>query len=215
MRLSLLDFGQWWLVCLIGHSKIWQQVVLFQKVKVLVAQSCPILCDPMDGSPQCSSVHGILQARILEWVAIPFFRGSSWPRDRTQVSCVAGKLFTIWATREAHTVSVLSVLLSSQTPFLKYKYVYTLPILEGTAYILRSLEHYFEDCVWAGQALVLGLWRLWEWWWGWRFKETIILSRKGMRRWDNFPETSSHLQPNLSCLLHLQLFWLVPERLSI
>ena len=47
-----------------------------------------------------SSVHGILQARILEWLAIPFRRGSSQPRDRTQVSCIAGEFFTIWATRE-------------------------------------------------------------------------------------------------------------------
>ena len=47
-----------------------------------------------------SSVHGILQARILEWLAIPFPRGSSQPRDRTQVSCIAGEFFTIWATRE-------------------------------------------------------------------------------------------------------------------
>ena len=49
------------------------------KVKVLVAQSCPTLCDPMD-----DTVHGILQARILEWVVIPFSRGSSQPRDRTR-----------------------------------------------------------------------------------------------------------------------------------
>ena len=46
--------------------------------------------------------HGILQARILEWVAIPFSRGSSWPRDQTQVSYIAGRFFTFWATREAH-----------------------------------------------------------------------------------------------------------------
>ena len=46
-------------------------------------------------------VHGILQGRILEWVAFPFFRGSSWPRDQTQVSCIAGRFFTSWATREA------------------------------------------------------------------------------------------------------------------
>ena len=59
------------------------------------------LCDPMDCSPPGSSVHGILQARILEWVAISFSRGSSQPRDRTQVSCIAGRFFTIWATREA------------------------------------------------------------------------------------------------------------------
>ena len=58
-------------------------------------------CDPMDCSPPGSSVHGILQARILEWVAIPFSRGSSKPRDRTQVSCIAGRFFTSLATREA------------------------------------------------------------------------------------------------------------------
>ena len=67
---------------------------------VKVAQSCLTLCDPMDYSPPCSSVHGILQARILEWVAIPFSRGSSQPRGQTQVSCTAGKVFTVWAIRE-------------------------------------------------------------------------------------------------------------------
>ena len=63
----------------------------------LVAQLCPTLCDPMDCSPPGSSVHGILQARILEWVAISFSRGSSSPRDQTQVSCVScieGGFFT-------------------------------------------------------------------------------------------------------------------------
>ena len=67
--------------------------------EVRVAQSCPTLCDPMD-----NTVHGILQARILEWVVFTFSRGSSQPRDRTQVSCVAGGLFTSWATREAPTL---------------------------------------------------------------------------------------------------------------
>ena len=66
------------------------------KVKVKVSQSCPTLCDPVD-----CIVHGILQARILEWVAIPFSRGSSQPRDWTQVSCIAGGFSTSWATREA------------------------------------------------------------------------------------------------------------------
>ena len=55
----------------------------------------------VDSSTPSSSIHGISQARILEWVAIPFSRGSSWPRDQTQVSCIAGGFFTIWATREA------------------------------------------------------------------------------------------------------------------
>ena len=58
-------------------------------------QSCPTLCDPIDGSPPGSSVHGILQARIREWVAVPFSKGSSQPRDRSQVSCIAGGFFTI------------------------------------------------------------------------------------------------------------------------
>ena len=63
-------------------------------VCVLVAQSYPTLCDPMDCNPPGSSVHEIFQARILEWVAISFSRGSSQPRDRTQVSCTAGRFFT-------------------------------------------------------------------------------------------------------------------------
>ena len=66
-----------------------------------VAQSCPSLCDPVDCSPPGSSVHGIIQARILEWVAISFSRGSSRPRDRTQVSRIADRRFNLWATREA------------------------------------------------------------------------------------------------------------------
>ena len=57
-------------------------------------QLCLTLCDPMDCSPQGSSVHGISQARILEWVAISFSRGSSWPMDQTCVSCIAGRFFT-------------------------------------------------------------------------------------------------------------------------
>ena len=66
-----------------------------------VAQSCPTLCDPMDSSLPGSAVHGIFQARILEWAAISFSRGSSQPRDQTQVSCTVDRCFTVWATREA------------------------------------------------------------------------------------------------------------------
>ena len=67
-----------------------------------VAQSCLILCDPMDCSLPGSSVHGIFKARVLEWVAISFSRGSSQPRDQTQVSWVIGRRFTIWVTREVY-----------------------------------------------------------------------------------------------------------------
>ena len=75
---------------------------------VKVAQSFLTLCDPMDCSLPGSSVLGILQAEILEWVAIPFCRASSQPRDRTEVSHVAGGFFTVWATRKAQTILVCS-----------------------------------------------------------------------------------------------------------
>ena len=83
--------------------QIWQALGIFREAnfmflwsEVKVPQSCLILCNPMD-----DIVHGILQARICEWVAFPFFRGSSQTRDQTQVSHIAGRLFTSWTTREA------------------------------------------------------------------------------------------------------------------
>ena len=66
---------------------------------MLVTQSCLLLCNPKDCSLPGSSVHGIFQARILEWVASSFSRGSSPPRDGTRVSHIAGRFFTVWATR--------------------------------------------------------------------------------------------------------------------
>ena len=87
------------ILCLLNLSKTEggiSTLPLLLEVKVKVAQSCPTLCDPMD-----YIVHEILQARILRSAAFPFSRGSSQPRDRTQVSCIAGGFFTSWATREA------------------------------------------------------------------------------------------------------------------
>ena len=66
-----------------------------------VTQSCPTLCYLMDCTLPGSSIHRIFQVRILEWIAISFSRGSSWPRNQTQASHTSGRLFTIWATREA------------------------------------------------------------------------------------------------------------------
>ena len=63
-----------------------------------VAQSCPTLYDPMDCSLPHSSIHGIFQARVLEWVAISFSRASSQPKDRNRVSHIVGRHFTVWAT---------------------------------------------------------------------------------------------------------------------
>ena len=78
------------IVCFNKHS-----ILLVCGCGCLVAESSPTLFDPMDYSLPGSSDHGILQARILQWVAIPSSRGSSQPRDQTQVSCTAGRFFTI------------------------------------------------------------------------------------------------------------------------
>ena len=67
----------------------------------LIDELCPTLCDPMDCSLPGASVHEILQAGKLEWVAMPFSRESSWPKDQTLASYIAGRFFTIWATRGA------------------------------------------------------------------------------------------------------------------
>ena len=76
-------------------NKVGLRLAAWWKVKVLVDESCPSFCDSMDCSPPGSFVHGILQARILEWVTIAFSRVSSSPRDRTQVSNITGRFLTI------------------------------------------------------------------------------------------------------------------------
>ena len=81
-----------------GGVEVWRCVYV---VCVLATQSCPALCDPMDCSPAGSSVHGILQVRIVEWVAISFSRGSSQPRDQTWLSHNISRFFTIWTGKES------------------------------------------------------------------------------------------------------------------
>ena len=85
------------LSCLYGTS---HHVGILWSEESEVTQSCLTLCDPMGCSPPGSSVHGILQARILEWVAIFYSRRSSWPRDWTHVSCIGKWILYCWATRE-------------------------------------------------------------------------------------------------------------------
>ena len=79
----------------------------YATILLLVTKSCLTLCNPMDYSPQVSSVPGISQARILEWVAIPFSWESSWPRVWTWVSCIADGFLTVWATREVYVMYTL------------------------------------------------------------------------------------------------------------
>ena len=86
------------------HSFLWLSSILLciyvKERKWKFAQLCLTFCNPVDYSLPGSSVLGILQARILEWVAVPFSRGSSQPRDQTHVSCIAGRFFTDWPSRE-------------------------------------------------------------------------------------------------------------------
>ena len=79
--------------------RVWNLTFYGVKVKLFI-QLCPTLCNPMNYSPLGSSVHGIFQAKILEWEAIPFSKGSSWERDQTQACCIAGRFFTVWTTKE-------------------------------------------------------------------------------------------------------------------
>ena len=123
ISLNGVEYGLWPCGCVFAFSfmqlynLLWTWVFLFLRggwcgcskyqsnnriYKVLVAQSYPTLCSPKACSPPGSSVHGILQARILEWVAMFSFKGSFGSRDRAWVSCVAGRFFTVWAIREAH-----------------------------------------------------------------------------------------------------------------
>ena len=83
---------------LVSLFPVWHSIF----TSVLVTQLCLTLCNPTDCSLPDSSVHGILQIRIMEWVAIAFSRVFSLSMDRTWVSCIAERFFTVWATREAH-----------------------------------------------------------------------------------------------------------------
>ena len=133
------------------HWKYLGMLMLSMKVKVKVTQSCPTLCDHMDCSLPGSSAHGILQAKILQWVAIPFSRVSSQPRDRTQVSHIAGGFFTIWATGEAmfsihidiilfniYMVSIFSEMICSYM-FILRKIILNLKSENGSTLILPEL----------------------------------------------------------------------------
>ena len=86
-------------------------------VCVLVTQLCLTLCDPTNCSLPGFSVHGILQARIQEWIAIPFSRGSSQPGDLSLLSCIAGRFFTVWATQKSSSCLI--------SPLYPYCYIIT------------------------------------------------------------------------------------------
>ena len=105
------------------------------EVKVLVAQSCLTLCDPMDCSPLGSSFRGISQARILDWIAIPFSKGIFWPRDQTQVSHTVGRFFSVWATR-----ILWGNMEYINTIYVKFKIIYIKQNM--TVYIIKTVTNF-------------------------------------------------------------------------
>ena len=114
-----------------------------------VAQSRLTLCDPMDSSLPGSSVHGIFQARVLEWVAISFSKGSSWPRDRTQVSRIVDRRFAVWATRELHESSSICPLKRMTEAHTVWCPTYTLAWWECVLFSPDS-EETVSSCTWSG-----------------------------------------------------------------
>ena len=118
--------------------------IVHQRLKwseVKVAQLCPNLCDSVNCSLPGSSVHGILQARLLDWVAILFSSGSSQPRDRTQVSHIAGRFFTIWATRETCHQKLLCTLHEYVSVYQEEVQNYSQSINNQWSKMKRNLSH--------------------------------------------------------------------------
>ena len=123
-------------------------------VCVLVTQLCPTICHPMDYSLPGFSVHGILQARILEWIAMPFSRGTSHFRDWTLVSCITSRFFTIWATGKSYCMVgieqlkdfcdlVVSIFQSSHIP--KAHWLSLTNATERILSIFKALKLYFNS----------------------------------------------------------------------
>ena len=114
IKISNCSWFLWYIYVFIVISFIVSHyIVLYYESESEVPQSCPTLCDPIDCSPWGSSIHGIFQARILEWVAISFSSGSSQPRDWICVSRIAG--------REASLIAQLIVLCCTINIFIKIK----------------------------------------------------------------------------------------------
>ena len=141
------------------------------RVHAVLLQSCLTLWDPLDCSPLGSSVCGILQARILEWVVIPLSRGSSLLRYQTQVSCMAGRFFTVWAIREEATQ--VEPLKSSRTESPQKWLWYLSTLVQSCLKILKTVQlrehwhwrpwhfyvHFWWRRIWSGHISDLFPWQ--------------------------------------------------------
>ena len=137
-------------------------LALMHTCTCLVTQVCLTVCDPVDCSLPVSSVHGILQERILKWVAYPFYKGSSQLRDQTWVSCITGRFLTIWATREALVPQFKIQYLSF---YRHHKYLFII-----TKYKSIKLRKHI-------------------WFWHFNLNTTSFLFLLHLSKWDTFPKT--------------------------
>ena len=143
-----MDFDKCIMSCIPHYNVIQDDLTILKKWSE-VAQLCPTLCDPMD------CVHGIFQARVLEWVAISFSRGYFQPRDRTQISSIVGRCFTIWATKRKtkmndppfsfrgnlskYPLSKSSVLSHLQWCFIAWEiFFFNIPYTEPTVWLVHN-----------------------------------------------------------------------------
>ena len=113
-------------------------------------RSCLTLCNPIDCSLLGSSVHGLSQAKILEWVAIPFSRGPSQPKDQTLISCLGRQILYHWATLEAHTLSFTFA-------FLMFQVIHDCKLHESSNIVEKTkilLTHIQLHCLPSGKSLV-------------------------------------------------------------
>ena len=153
-----------------------------------VAQSCSTLCDPVDCSPPGSSIHGILQARILEWVAIPFSRGSSRPMNPSLY--IAGRFFTIWATTEAvlhgHLAASQNLSMNALWPSIS-----TSRVLSRINWYLKNLHNCTDTRTGIYVAALFATVRSWKqplmeelhrWWW---YIHKMKMLRWGTSEWGN------------------------------
>ena len=122
-----------------GQDACWSPATQWECRLYFVAQSCLTLCNPVDCSPPDSFVHGILQARILEWIAMPSDKGTSQPRNRTQVSCIASRFFTDWANGKATRESRLFTLKSCDSPLRQPRFW---SAKSGAGSLLTIASHY-------------------------------------------------------------------------
>ena len=147
-------------------------------VCVLVAQSCLTLCDPVNCSLPGSSVHGVVQARILEWVTIAFSRGSAQPRDRTQVSCIAGRFFIVWA---ANYISFIGM--ADAAGHLSVS-IFPLFLICTTQILLEAAMQLTEMCAQTFLQLSVAMWPSSRQWGEWQSSAGHSFSRKNTRPWE-------------------------------